>query len=91
MTNVVGLPSELSELGTKYVRDEFRRHLKCTPMEAQLFMTEWAVGKLLFVSGIKCTFNYIFVRLFICGYVFLFCSCFYLIRNMRQHLANNWG
>ncbi|TMW51832.1 hypothetical protein DOY81_003077 [Sarcophaga bullata] len=37
-----GLPDELRELGDKYVRDEFRRHLKCTPMEAQLFMTEWA-------------------------------------------------
>ncbi|KAL9888364.1 succinate dehydrogenase assembly factor 3 [Glossina fuscipes fuscipes] len=37
-----GLPEELKELGDKYVRDEFRRHLKCSPMEAQLFMTEWA-------------------------------------------------
>ncbi|XP_065355197.1 succinate dehydrogenase assembly factor 3, mitochondrial [Calliphora vicina] len=37
-----GLPDELRELGDKYVKDEFRRHLKCTPMEAQLFMTEWA-------------------------------------------------
>ncbi|XP_075146078.1 succinate dehydrogenase assembly factor 3 [Haematobia irritans] len=37
-----GLPDELRELGDRYVKDEFRRHLKCTPMEAQLFMTEWA-------------------------------------------------
>ncbi|KAH8310684.1 hypothetical protein KR044_002550 [Drosophila immigrans] len=37
-----GLPTELSVLGDNYVRDEFRRHLKCNPMEAQLFMTEWA-------------------------------------------------
>ncbi|XP_073839033.1 succinate dehydrogenase assembly factor 3 [Musca autumnalis] len=37
-----GLPSELKDLGDKYVKDEFRRHLKCNPMEAQLFMTEWA-------------------------------------------------
>ncbi|EDW59494.1 succinate dehydrogenase assembly factor 3, mitochondrial [Drosophila virilis] len=37
-----GLPTELRALGDNYVRDEFRRHLKCNPMEAQLFMTEWA-------------------------------------------------
>ncbi|XP_017039689.1 succinate dehydrogenase assembly factor 3, mitochondrial [Drosophila ficusphila] len=37
-----GLPAELRALGDNYVRDEFRRHLKCNPMEAQLFMTEWA-------------------------------------------------
>ncbi|XP_005183918.1 succinate dehydrogenase assembly factor 3, mitochondrial [Musca domestica] len=37
-----GLPDELKDLGDKYVKDEFRRHLKCNPMEAQLFMTEWA-------------------------------------------------
>jgi len=39
-----GLPAELRALGDNYVRDEFRRHLKCNPMEAQLFMTEWAVS-----------------------------------------------
>lgn len=38
------MPDELRELGDRYVKDEFRRHLKCTPMEAQLFMTEWAVS-----------------------------------------------
>ncbi|KAH8417276.1 hypothetical protein KR222_007875, partial [Zaprionus bogoriensis] len=38
----LGLPTELRALGDNYVRDEFRRHLKCNPMEAQLFMTEWA-------------------------------------------------
>ncbi|XP_053956874.1 succinate dehydrogenase assembly factor 3, mitochondrial [Anastrepha obliqua] len=37
-----GLPEELRDLGDKYARDEFRRHLTCAPMEAQLFMTEWA-------------------------------------------------
>ncbi|KAI8045033.1 succinate dehydrogenase assembly factor 3, mitochondrial [Drosophila gunungcola] len=37
-----GLPAELRALGDNYVRDEFRRHLTCNPMEAQLFMTEWA-------------------------------------------------
>ncbi|KAH8291966.1 hypothetical protein KR054_002793 [Drosophila jambulina] len=37
-----GMPAELRALGDNYVRDEFRRHLKCNPMEAQLFMTEWA-------------------------------------------------
>ncbi|CAD6996210.1 unnamed protein product [Ceratitis capitata] len=37
-----GLPEELRDLGDKYARDEFRRHLQCSPMEAQLFMTEWA-------------------------------------------------
>lgn len=29
-------------LGNNYVRDEFKRHKKCTPSEAQLFLTEWA-------------------------------------------------
>ncbi|XP_011196936.2 succinate dehydrogenase assembly factor 3, mitochondrial [Zeugodacus cucurbitae] len=37
-----GLPEELRDLGDKYARDEFRRHLTCSPMEAQLFITEWA-------------------------------------------------
>ncbi|KAH8355891.1 hypothetical protein KR200_001042 [Drosophila serrata] len=37
-----GMPAELRALGDNYVRDEFRRHIKCNPMEAQLFMTEWA-------------------------------------------------
>lgn len=36
------LPQDLQELGTDYVRSEFRRHKKCSPMEAQLFMTEWS-------------------------------------------------
>lgn len=37
-----GLPDELKELGNNYARDEFRRHLKCNPKEAHIFMTEWA-------------------------------------------------
>lgn len=37
-----GLPEELRGLGDKYARDEFRRHITCSPMEAQLFITEWA-------------------------------------------------
>ncbi|XP_020799706.1 succinate dehydrogenase assembly factor 3, mitochondrial [Drosophila serrata] len=37
-----GMPAELRALGDNYVRDEFRRHIKCNPMEAQFFMTEWA-------------------------------------------------
>lgn len=37
-----GLPEELRELGNNYARDEWRRHLKCQPSEAHIFMTEWA-------------------------------------------------
>ncbi|XP_067617391.1 succinate dehydrogenase assembly factor 3, mitochondrial isoform X2 [Eurosta solidaginis] len=37
-----GLPVELRDLGNQYAREEFRRHLSCSPMEAHLFMTEWA-------------------------------------------------
>lgn len=39
-----GLPNELQELGTKYARDEFKRHKKCTTAEAQIFLNEWSVG-----------------------------------------------
>ncbi|CAB3364573.1 Hypothetical predicted protein [Cloeon dipterum] len=37
-----GLPPELSELGSAYTRDEFKRHKKCTPEEAHVFMVEWS-------------------------------------------------
>ncbi|XP_059471273.1 succinate dehydrogenase assembly factor 3, mitochondrial [Neocloeon triangulifer] len=37
-----GLPAELSELGTTYTRDEFKRHKSCTPEEAHVFMVEWS-------------------------------------------------
>ncbi|KAL1501116.1 hypothetical protein ABEB36_006502 [Hypothenemus hampei] len=36
-----GLPEELSVLGTKYARDEFRRHKTCPPEVAIIFMREW--------------------------------------------------
>lgn len=41
-----GLPTELQILGTKYMRDEFRRHKKCSSEQAQIFMREWTVSKL---------------------------------------------
>lgn len=38
-----GMPPELQILGNNYVKDEFRRHKKCKPNEAELFMSEWSV------------------------------------------------
>jgi len=38
-----GLPTELNELGTVYMRDEFKRHKKCTHEEAHVFLVEWSV------------------------------------------------
>lgn len=38
-----GLPSELQLLGTKYVKDEFRRHKDVNPNEAAIFLKEWTV------------------------------------------------
>uniref|UniRef100_A0A182JXD8 Succinate dehydrogenase assembly factor 3 n=1 Tax=Anopheles christyi TaxID=43041 RepID=A0A182JXD8_9DIPT len=37
-----GLPEALQELGNNYVREEFKRHKNCSPMESQNFMSEWA-------------------------------------------------
>ncbi|XP_053672620.1 succinate dehydrogenase assembly factor 3, mitochondrial [Anopheles nili] len=37
-----GLPEALRELGTNYVKDEFKRHKTCSPNESQQFMNEWA-------------------------------------------------
>jgi Complex1_LYR-like len=41
-----GLPTELNELGNMYTRDEFKRHKKCTPEEAHVFMVEWSVSSI---------------------------------------------
>lgn len=38
-----GLPVAMQEFGTKYVKDEFKRHKTCTPIEANTFMCEWTV------------------------------------------------
>lgn len=38
-----GLPPELQVLGNNYAHDEFRRHKKCSPGEADVFMNEWTV------------------------------------------------
>ncbi|XP_026331911.1 succinate dehydrogenase assembly factor 3, mitochondrial isoform X2 [Hyposmocoma kahamanoa] len=35
------LPAELRILGDNYARDEFKRHKKCNPEEAKIFLTEW--------------------------------------------------
>lgn len=40
-----GLPPELQVLGNNYAHDEFRRHKKCSPTEAEIFMNEWTVIK----------------------------------------------
>lgn len=39
-----GLPVALQELGNNYVKEEFKRHKNCSPMESQKFMSEWAVS-----------------------------------------------
>lgn len=39
-----GLPEELQIIGTNYARDEFKRHKKCAPQEAAVFMNEWTVS-----------------------------------------------
>ncbi|KAF4526085.1 hypothetical protein B566_EDAN007578 [Ephemera danica] len=36
-----GLPVELSELGSAYTRDEFKRHENCNQQEAAIFVAEW--------------------------------------------------
>ncbi|CAD0193995.1 unnamed protein product [Chrysodeixis includens] len=35
------LPPELRIMGDNYARDEFKRHKKCNPAEAKIFLTEW--------------------------------------------------
>lgn len=37
------LPVALKSLGNCYVKDEFKRHKKCTPAESAQFMMEWTV------------------------------------------------
>lgn len=38
-----GLPPELRIIGDNYARDEFKRHMNCTPEESQIFLREWTV------------------------------------------------
>lgn len=42
-----GLPFNLQAMGDQYVKDEFRRHKKCTAKEAEIFMDEWTVSSLM--------------------------------------------
>lgn len=49
-----GLPEEMQTLGNNYVRDEFRRHKKCNPAEANVFMNEWAVSSSCNYFGSNC-------------------------------------
>ncbi|KAJ2954129.1 hypothetical protein O0L34_g2351 [Tuta absoluta] len=35
------LPPELRIIGDHYARDEFKRHKKCNPDEARIFLNEW--------------------------------------------------
>lgn len=41
-----GLPEALQTLGDNYVKDEFKRHKKCNPVETAQFMMEWTVSKM---------------------------------------------
>ncbi|XP_060586509.1 succinate dehydrogenase assembly factor 3, mitochondrial-like [Ruditapes philippinarum] len=36
-----GLPFNMQAMGDQYVKDEFRRHKKCSETEAEVFMDEW--------------------------------------------------
>ncbi|KAG8231120.1 hypothetical protein J437_LFUL010446 [Ladona fulva] len=38
-----GLPQDMKTLGDMYAREEFKRHKKCNPAEANIFMNEWVV------------------------------------------------
>lgn len=38
-----GLPKDLQDVGTKYAREEFKRHRNCSPKEAEIFLSEWSV------------------------------------------------
>ncbi|XP_063837566.1 succinate dehydrogenase assembly factor 3, mitochondrial [Ostrinia nubilalis] len=35
------LPAELRVMGDNYAREEFKRHKKCNPEEARIFLNEW--------------------------------------------------
>ncbi|XP_049532460.1 succinate dehydrogenase assembly factor 3, mitochondrial [Anopheles darlingi] len=37
-----GLPAALQEMGDGYVKDEFKRHKNCSPLESEHFIKEWA-------------------------------------------------
>lgn len=39
-----GLPPEVQPLGNNYTKSEFKRHKKCTPEQAAVFMNEWTVS-----------------------------------------------
>lgn len=48
----------MQTLGTSYARDEFKRHKKCKPDEANIFLAEWtnyalSLSKQLVVKGKK--------------------------------------
>lgn len=45
-----GLPAELQVLGNNYAHGEFKRHRKCSPKEAEIFMHEWTVIKKTYVA-----------------------------------------
>lgn len=38
-----GMPPELQIIGDNYVKDEFKRHKRCKPDEAEIFIKEWSV------------------------------------------------
>ncbi|KAA3672296.1 uncharacterized protein DEA37_0001579 [Paragonimus westermani] len=51
------LPPDLRELGNKFVREEFRKHIKSPPEFTGPFMVEWSVGFLVspvYATQISC-------------------------------------
>lgn len=63
------LPPELRIMGDNYARDEFKRHKKCNPPEAKIFLTEWTVSM-----------KHIYER-----YMPIFCRCNYFLTLKYTH------
>lgn len=51
------LPPELRIMGDNYARDEFKRHKKCNPDEAKVFLNEWTVRINIFFKNIRLSNN----------------------------------
>lgn len=57
-----GLPPEVQPLGNNYTKSEFKRHKKCTPEQAAVFMNEWTdyaltLAKQIGIDGPKTRFK----------------------------------
>lgn len=57
------LPPELRIMGDNYARDEFKRHKKCNPEEAKIFLNEWTVCDLDYKLKSQFIFNVCYTKL----------------------------